>query len=73
MLIKKGDCMKTLTYGMMHFFVAFVVSYVVTGSVKIAGTLAIIEPLVQTFAYYFHERVWSLKDKEKKLSLESVI
>lgn len=60
--------MKTLTYCIMHFTVAFCVSYVITGDVSIAGALAIIEPAIQTVAYFFHEKAWAkkiLRDKER--------
>lgn len=50
--------MKTLTYGVMHFVVAFSVSYVLTGSFATASAIAMIEPLIQTVAYFFHEKVW---------------
>lgn len=49
---------KTISYGIMHFTIAFIVSYIVTGSVAIAGMLAILEPVVQTVAYHFHEKFW---------------
>jgi sulfate adenylyltransferase large subunit len=37
----------------------FVVAFVVTGSSKIAGSVAITEILTKILIYYFHERVWS--------------
>lgn len=43
---------------MVHFTVAFTIAYLLTGSVAIAGALALVEPLANTFAYYVHERVW---------------
>ena len=67
--------MKTLTYSLMHFIVAFSVSFLLTGDLTIAGAIALVEPLVQTFAYFLHEKAWSnysfnksnclLKDKYK--------
>lgn len=58
--------MKTLTYGIMHFVVAFAVSYVLTGSLAIAGAIAMVEPLVQTFAYHFHEKAWKKVEQVKQ-------
>jgi uncharacterized membrane protein len=49
---------KTLTYCLMHFTVAISVAYALTGSWKIALGIGIIEPLVQTVTYHFHERAW---------------
>lgn len=59
--------MKTVSYGVMHFCVAFCVTYVLTGSLAVAGSIALIEPLVQTVAYTLHERAWDLKLKKKQI------
>jgi uncharacterized membrane protein len=50
--------MKIATYGTMHLGVAFGVAYALTGSVKVAGAIAMVEPAVQTVAYALHERAW---------------
>jgi len=50
--------MKIATYGTMHLGVAFGVAYALTGSVRLAGTIALVEPAVQTVAYALHERAW---------------
>lgn len=49
---------KTITFAICHFTVAFSVAYALTGSFGIASALAMVEPLVNTVAYYFHEKVW---------------
>ena len=59
---------KTITYGIMHLVVAFAVSYALTRNIAIAGSIALIEPFVQTFAYYFHEKFWE-KRKTKQIFL----
>lgn len=50
--------LKTLTFAILHFGVAFGVAYALTGSVGIAGGVALIEPIVNTVVFYFHEKVW---------------
>lgn len=50
---------KTLTFAVTHFTVAFGVAYALTGDVVIGGTVALVEPAVNTVAYYFHEKVWA--------------
>lgn len=50
--------LKTLTYGAMHFCVAVAVTFALTGSLTAALSIGMIEPLVQTFAYGLHERLW---------------
>jgi uncharacterized membrane protein len=50
---------KTLTFAAVHMTVAFAVGYALTGSLAVGGALALVEPLVNTVAYYFHELLWS--------------
>lgn len=50
---------KTASFAAVHFTVAFSIGYIVTGSVIAGGTLALIEPMCNTVAYYFHEKIWA--------------
>lgn len=50
--------LKTSTYAVMHFVVAVAVAYALTQNWQIALGIGMIEPLVQTFAYTIHERLW---------------
>lgn len=49
---------KTISFAAVHFTVAFSVGYVMTGSVWVGGAIALIEPALNTVAYFFHEKVW---------------
>lgn len=49
---------KTTSFAVVHFGVAFTVSYLLTGSAVIAGALALIEPLVNTVAFFIHDWAW---------------
>ena len=49
---------KTITFAIMHFSVAFMVAYLLTGSVVVGGAVALVEPAVNTVAFYFHDRIW---------------
>ena len=49
---------KTFTFAVLHFSVAFSVAYVLTGSIGISSTVALIEPMMNTVAFYFHEKAW---------------
>lgn len=49
---------KTLTFAIMHFSIAFAVAYALTGDLVIGGAVAMVEPLVNTLGYYVHERIW---------------
>ncbi|MDP2716082.1 DUF2061 domain-containing protein [Rheinheimera sp.] len=49
---------KTITFAIMHFTIAFAVTYLITGSFVLGGLIAVIEPAVNTVGYFFHEKVW---------------
>ncbi|MCA1789137.1 MAG: DUF2061 domain-containing protein [Thioalkalivibrio sp.] len=49
---------KTISFGIVHFTVAFAVVFVLTGSLVIGGLVALIEPMVNTLAYHYHEKAW---------------
>jgi len=49
---------KTCTFAVVHMTVAFAVASVVTGDWRLGGALALIEPCVNTVAFYLHECGW---------------
>lgn len=53
------DLIKTLTYLALHLAVAFTVGYALTGSMALAGGFALIEPLCNAVAFFFHEKAWN--------------
>jgi uncharacterized membrane protein len=55
----KQSLVKTGTFAVVHFIVAFAVAYALTGSAPIASAIALLEPLANTVAYFFHERAWA--------------
>jgi len=52
------DLAKTLTYLVIHLTIGFTVAYLFTGSVAMAGGIALVEPLANAVAFFFHERAW---------------
>lgn len=50
--------LKTLTFALMHFSVAFGVVWAMTGSWMVGGAVALVEPAVNTVAFFFHEKAW---------------
>ncbi|TLX59517.1 DUF2061 domain-containing protein [Stutzerimonas nosocomialis] len=50
--------LKTVTFTIMHFCIAFAVTYALTGSLAIGGLVATIEPLCNSVGFYFHEKIW---------------
>jgi Predicted membrane protein len=49
---------KTITFAIMHFSVAFGVTYALTGDIVVGSAVALVEPAVNTVGYHVHERVW---------------
>lgn len=49
---------KTISFAALHFTVAFSVAYALTGSFLIGGTMALLEPAINTVVFYFHEKAW---------------
>lgn len=52
---------KTMTYGLMHLTVAIAVAFALTRNWHAALAIGLIEPLIQTVAYTFHEKAWARK------------
>jgi len=50
---------KTTSFAVLHFGVAFAVTYALTGNWQVSGAVALIEPMVNTVAFFFHELFWS--------------
>ena len=48
----------------MHMSIAILVAYVLSGSWKVALAIGLVEPCVQTVAYFFHERAWHKVEKK---------
>ena len=49
---------KTISFTIMHFAIAFSVTYALTGDWAVGGAVALIEPAVNSVGYFFHERLW---------------
>ena len=63
---------KTLTFAIVHFTVAFTVAYVLSGSFIIGGAIALVEPIINTVAYFFHEMVWERIQAKRQTRLAEV-
>lgn len=62
------DLTKTLTYLVLHLGVGFAVAYLLTGSLVVAGGIALIEPAVNAVAFFFHEKAWKAADARSALA-----
>jgi uncharacterized membrane protein len=56
---------KTVSFAAVHMGVAFSVGYALTGDVTVGGAMALVEPMCNTVAYYFHEKVWQGKSGDQ--------
>lgn len=62
----KQIALKTFTYSVMHFAVAFAVAYVLTGfNWRLALAIGFIEPIVQTVFFTAHDRIWARIEAKK--------
>lgn len=50
---------KTLSFALVHMTVAFSVVWAMTGSWMAGGAVALVEPAINTLAYFIHETVWA--------------
>jgi len=58
--------LKTVTFTLMHFCIAFSVAYALTGSITVGGLVAAVEPLCNSVGFYFHEKIWKRFEKADK-------
>lgn len=61
----RRDIAKTLTYLCIHLTIGFSVAYAFTGSLSVAGGIALIEPCINAVAFFFHEKAWARNWKMK--------
>lgn len=57
---------KTASYYVIHITVAAMVAYAVTGNLIASLTLSLLEPTVQAFAFFFHEKAWQRWNARKQ-------
>ncbi len=50
---------KTVSWRVTGSASTFTIAYLVTGSAGISSGIAVIQMIVNTFLYWFHERVWN--------------
>jgi uncharacterized membrane protein len=51
---------KAITWRITGSVDTFVISYILTGHWKVAGSIAATEVITKIALYYFHERLWAL-------------
>jgi uncharacterized membrane protein len=49
---------KSISYRILSIIVTFVISYILTGNLSIAGSIASIDAIIKFLLYFFHEQAW---------------
>ena len=55
---KRRHIAKTITWRIVASTDTLIIAWVITGSWKVGGGIAIIEIITKMILYYLHERVW---------------
>ena len=58
MVAKKRHFLKTITWRIVGTLDTFLLSWFITGNIKIGAAIGGIEVLTKMILYYFHERAW---------------
>ncbi|MDH3323038.1 MAG: DUF2061 domain-containing protein [Flavobacteriaceae bacterium] len=81
---KRRSAAKSITWRILASIDTAIISYVLTGSFKIAISIGVIENIVKIVIYFFHERAWNLvkwgksingsdKDKPEDIKSRSIV
>jgi uncharacterized membrane protein len=62
---------KTNSFTAMHITITLSIVYLMTGDFMVGGAVALVEPLCNSVAYFFHERLWDGR-RNKRLVTASV-
>ena len=63
---------KSISYRILSVIVTFIISFILTGSISLAGSIASIDAVIKFALYFFHEQAWGhifkrfKKNKKKK-------
>ena len=61
---------KTASFAVLHFGIAFSVTWLLTGDILIGSLVALVEPAVNTVGFYFHERLWQRIEARRRQARE---
>lgn len=62
--------LKTITFTVMHFCIAFSVAYALTGSLTVGGLVAAVEPLCNSVGFFVHEKLWQRFERKAPAASE---
>ena len=58
MVTYKRHLLKTISWRIIGTLDTFILSWIITGNVKIGLTIGGVETITKMFLYFFHERLW---------------
>ena len=58
MVSYKRHALKTVTWRILGTLDTFLLSWLITGSLKLGATIGAVEIITKMVLYYFHERIW---------------
>jgi len=58
---------KSLSYRLLSICITFIISYLLTGNLAVAGSIASIDALIKFVVYFLHERAWGKVFKHLKI------
>lgn len=58
MVAKKRHILKTISWRIIGTLDTMVLSWIITGSLKLGVTIGSVEVITKMVLYYFHERAW---------------
>ena len=58
---------KSLSYRILSICITFIISYILTGNLTIAGSIASIDAIIKFVVYFLHERAWGKVFKRLKI------
>lgn len=64
---------KTISFAIVHFTVAFTVGYLMTGSILFGSAMAVVEPAINTIAFYIHEKVWGQLEQADQAGVAGIV
>jgi len=50
---------KTITYRILIVISTFIVTYLLTGEIRLSIEITALANIINTFLYFFHERIWN--------------
>jgi uncharacterized membrane protein len=55
----RRSVIKTISWRITGSSATFLIAYLISGNMSIAGTIAVIQLTANTILYYIHERIWN--------------